>query len=169
MSVDKRTEIERKAEAEFNELGVMKRDIERIRELGNFDAENPGENQCLTAMEHKLIGSTTAGWGYHPNQPEALVGGSTLDTINKVRQSANEKGNCTFLFRRDNDELIFVLVELLPLTEEVTNNEEAAATFRIIGAQTLLGKETAMPENAEEYFKKVMTQTQEEARSKQEI
>lgn len=147
-----------------DEYARMRFGIKKAIELGNFNPENPSDNLSLTPMEHKFMGSTTDGWGYHPNLPYAFVGGSSLETINRVRERINSDGGGEFVCKTLEGKYVYIIVEILSLTEAMINSTEPVMAIRITGAKSLSGEKIEIPTNVEVYLKNKMHEAQTSAR-----
>ncbi|MFA7286826.1 MAG: hypothetical protein WC052_04180 [Patescibacteria group bacterium] len=126
--------------------------LEKARDLGKFDATNPGIDQSMTPREHLHIGSSVEGLGYHPNLPFGFLGGSSLEVINRVREEMNKDGARRFFCETPEGKPMYVLVEFLPLTEQALLSEEPTVTFKIVGAMSHVDEPMPIPANAEAYL-----------------
>jgi hypothetical protein len=113
------------------ELEHIKAGVDKILERG-FDPKKPFSRFTLTAIEHKLIGSTTDGRAFQPNVPLAFQLGSTLEVINKIREEMNATGEISyFIIDPTENTWIEAKPHLFALSEEILSDETGRQTFEL--------------------------------------
>lgn len=132
---------------------------EKAAEL-KINPENPEPRAALTAMEHKLFGSTRDGGAFHPNRPLASVAGSNLEVINAARTKAKDE-DIWFYLNLNSGVMGKAIVEFLPLIEEQMDSEKPEMTFCVLETENLEGGTAPTKEEAMEYLQTTMAEGQE--------
>ena len=99
----------------------------------NPESENINPAYIMTPGEHKIIGSSYEGMGYHLNQPMGIIGGVTLEKINQQREKINSNGGSQLPMpvTLADGRIAYVFVKFLPLTKKDVDDQAPKLTVSI--------------------------------------